>query len=181
MDRRSVFSAIAGLFSALPMVSADRRRNVADGPTQMVITTTPWKAEAERLNVALAGVSTVASGGTQYGGIMKPDDWGWHPAYQDVLDMRRKHDAAIRYMADTIPLGNMVALYPCGCSASGSAPGHAQAYLENGHLFYQVDNGIPRYCSEHDPEMTREHECTVVLGRRDMAVLFVDHEVMIAR
>jgi hypothetical protein len=41
--------------------------------------------------------------------------------------------------------GLWVAIYPCGCSASG-----------------QFD--IPRYCSAHDPDSRLENQCAVLSG-----------------
>lgn len=47
--------------------------------------------EIEKLQVQLAGCSVVALGGTK--DIAKQGDYGWSPAYQDVLDLRRKYNA----------------------------------------------------------------------------------------
>lgn len=67
-----------------------------------------------------------------------------------------KFVAALRYMADTIPQGNAVMLYPCGCSASGNEPPESMRF----GIF------LPRYCPTHDREAKRENECTVVRGTR---------------
>lgn len=47
----------------------------------------------ERLDVQLAGCLTAAEGGTSSAVVAKPEDWGWSPAYQRVLDLRRNWDS----------------------------------------------------------------------------------------
>jgi hypothetical protein len=101
--------------------------------------------EAERLTVSLAGCSVAALGGTKPEVVAKRTDWAWTPAYQDVLDLRRKYDSVVRHLSDTMPIGNAVMVYPCGCSANGAAT-----------------PGVPRYCSEHDTKMERENQCSVI-------------------
>lgn len=48
--------------------------------------------ECEQLQVQLAGCSVVALGGTSPSQIAQKGDFGWSPAYQDVLDLRTKYD-----------------------------------------------------------------------------------------
>lgn len=52
------------------------------------------QAEVEQLRVQLAGCSVAALGGTN--DPAKKGDWGWSPAYQDVLDLRLKYDDPYR-------------------------------------------------------------------------------------
>ena len=106
-------------------------------------------AEAERLEVALAGVSTAAAGWNQ--NPANPGDWAWHPAYQDTLDLRRKFEASVKLISDTMPVTKMAMIYPCGCSATGHAP-----ILDSA--------GLPQYCAEHgDHEHPNGH---VIYGAR---------------
>ena len=52
------------------------------------------REQVEQMTVQLAGVSTAAEGCTR--DPAKRGEWGWSPAYQDVLDLRRKYDALLR-------------------------------------------------------------------------------------
>jgi hypothetical protein len=50
--------------------------------------------EAEQLRVQLAGCSVAAFGGTNPEQVAKRGQYGWSPAYQDVIQLRRDHDIA---------------------------------------------------------------------------------------
>lgn len=52
-----------------------------------------WEERASRAEVQLAGCSMAALGAIS--DPAKPDDWGWSPAYQDVLELRRKYEALL--------------------------------------------------------------------------------------
>lgn len=99
---------------------------------------------AERLEVQLAGCGVAALGGTK--DPAHPGQYGWSPAYQDVLALRRKFEAATRLIAERAPVGQEIALYPCGCSAQG--------------------NEIPRYCPEHGDSQHTDR-CHVIHGARE--------------
>jgi hypothetical protein len=51
---------------------------------------TKLKEEVERLQVQLAGCSVAALGAVK--DIAKEGEYGWSPAYQDVLDLREEYD-----------------------------------------------------------------------------------------
>lgn len=99
---------------------------------------------AEQLQVQLAGCGVAALGGTNPDMVATPDHYGWSPSYQDVLDLRRKYGAAVRILAERSPLGQEIALYPCGCSA---VVNHFVVGCIDGAELGRSD--IPRYCDEH--------------------------------
>jgi hypothetical protein len=80
------------------------------------------RGEAERLEVSLAGVSVAAHGGTGEPVVAHREDWAWHPAYQDTVDLRRKFDAALALLRERIPAGQQIAIHPCGCVVIGDLP-----------------------------------------------------------
>ncbi len=51
--------------------------------------------QIEQLRVQLAGCSVAACGGTSRSQVAKKGVYGWSPAYQDVLDLRREFDKLI--------------------------------------------------------------------------------------
>lgn len=53
------------------------------------------KRRVEQLEVQLAGCSVAALGGTGPEQLAKRGDFGWSPAYQDVVDLRVRYNAAI--------------------------------------------------------------------------------------
>lgn len=80
------------------------------------------KDESERRETSLAGVTTAAHGATGALNTAQRDDWAWHPAYQDTLNLRRKFDAALRMLAERIPPRQQIMFYACGCAALGNLP-----------------------------------------------------------
>ena len=53
--------------------------------------------EIEHLRVQLAGCLTAAEGGTSDPVVAYEGQYGWSPAYQAVLDLRRKFDDLVRH------------------------------------------------------------------------------------
>lgn len=64
---------------------------------------TNYQREVDQLRVQLAGCSVAALGGTK--NPAKKGDFGWSPAYQDVLNLRHKHDVALRMLTRIAPRG----------------------------------------------------------------------------
>jgi len=50
--------------------------------------------EADQLRVQLIGCSVAALGGTK--NPAKKGDYDWSPAYQDVLDLRKKYEKLLK-------------------------------------------------------------------------------------
>jgi hypothetical protein len=155
IGRRSIFQMILGAIAAPFAAKAAVKQQEPELPVSerfKLIYQRLFRAEEdrERLETTLAGVSTAAHGGTSDAVVCKPGEWAYHLAYQDVIDLRRKFDALVRLASESMYMGQVVALYPCGCSASG----------------WRVDADasadLPRYCPEHDREMKRERECTLI-------------------
>lgn len=48
--------------------------------------------EIDQLRVQLAGCGAAAQGATNPEHVAQPGDWGWSPAYEDVLRLRRRFD-----------------------------------------------------------------------------------------
>jgi hypothetical protein len=57
--------------------------------------------QIEQLGIQLAGCSTAAAGWNQE--PAKQGDYGWSPAYQDVLDLRRKYEQLCKHVPATPP------------------------------------------------------------------------------
>lgn len=57
--------------------------------------------ECEQLRVQLAGCGVAALGATAEDQVAKRGDYGWSPAYQDVLDLRRRYDLVASKFADS--------------------------------------------------------------------------------
>lgn len=69
-------------------------------------TRAPLEAEIERLRVQLAGCGVAALGGTSEAQVAQPYVYGWSPAYQDTLDLRRRYDQQAERVASlTASLG----------------------------------------------------------------------------
>lgn len=102
--------------------------------------------ELDQLRVQLAGCGVAASGWNQDPATQ--GQYGWSASYQDVLELRRKFDAAIKIIAARAPVKQDTVLYPCGCSATandhwfGIAANFEGGPLGRGPI-------IPHYCAEH--------------------------------
>ena len=49
----------------------------------------------DQLRVQLAGCGVAAKGGIDEKHLALPDDYGWSPDYQDVVDLRRAYEKAL--------------------------------------------------------------------------------------
>lgn len=63
--------------------------------------------ECEQHRVQLAGVSVAALGGTKPSSIVKKFQYGWSPAYQDTLNLRRKYDDLLKSLPKKEQLKHM--------------------------------------------------------------------------
>lgn len=58
--------------------------------------------ELEQVRVQLAGCLAAAEGATT--DVAKQGDYGWSPAYQETLDLRRQYDRAMKMMREVRPM-----------------------------------------------------------------------------
>jgi len=84
------FSRMVWLFRMKPLTEA-QNPNYAEELGQNAEDLKNYANEVDQLRVQLAGCGVAATGGTH--AIVVKGDYGWSPAYQDVLDLRRKYDA----------------------------------------------------------------------------------------
>ena len=59
-----------------------------------------FEESVERYRVQMAGISVAANGGTKPSSVASRKAWGWSPAYQDVLKLRRDFDAALKLLSE---------------------------------------------------------------------------------
>lgn len=149
--RRKLFPALAGMFGfgvvakASPKAPAEDEFPASERFKLLYQRLHRAEDDAERRNVSLAGCSAAAGGATSKENECAEDQWAWHPAYRDVLQLRRKFDTAVRLISHRIQADSVIVLYPCGCWAYGG--GHE----------------IPSYCSGHGSP-TRPNECTLIVA-----------------
>jgi hypothetical protein len=148
-QRRNVFSIIAGALGfgvAAKAATIDEEFPASELFKLLYQRLERVEGDAERKEVSLAGCSVAALGGTKEENVAKPTDWAWHPAYQDVLDLRRKFDAALRIIRERAYEGSVSVLYPCGCSASASTV------------------NVLLNCPDHDPDGRQASRCSIARG-----------------
>ncbi|MDP4224871.1 MAG: hypothetical protein Q8910_00675 [Bacteroidota bacterium] len=69
-----------------------------------------WRAsgEIDQLRVQLSGCSVAALGGIYE--YAKPGDYGWSPAYQDVVELRRRYEELLKNQGDTNIYNNYITI-----------------------------------------------------------------------
>jgi hypothetical protein len=63
--------------------------------------------QCEQHRVQLAGVGVAALGGTKPSMIAKKFSYGWSPAYQDTLNLRKKYDKLLKSLPEKEQLKHM--------------------------------------------------------------------------
>jgi hypothetical protein len=71
--------------------------------------------ELDQIRVQLAGCAVAAQGGISRDSLAHKGSYGWSPAYQDVLQLRKKYDAARKFGKTAFDWGN----FREGISAEG--------------------------------------------------------------
>lgn len=71
----------------------------------------------EQMRVQLAGCGVAALGGTSPDQVANKGQFGWSPAYQDVLDLRRRHDALMKEQAEIDQILGKALGYPRYCDS----------------------------------------------------------------
>lgn len=101
-DKRRLSDVKAGWDTDCPMWEYETEYVLASDYDALAARVQEVERELEQVRVQLAGCLAAAEGATT--DAAKRGAYGWSPAYQATLDLRRQHDRAMKMMKEVRPM-----------------------------------------------------------------------------